>query len=317
MAKSQFSLAFLLLPALLVVGCSKSSGGGSYKSIGVDEIKGGKIDEATPANVFPLVVGNSWTYDVSQRTVANGQAQEAPPSSVTFTVTAAKTDTNGDQIGEVEIRNSNDEVSEIQKWRINKEGLFMYSSGKPSLQTAFTPPSPFVKFPLKKNEVFAWNGNGPAPTTEGKAVNYKGTLKFIGDVVADTMVGQYNALQLMQTQTWTLGPEQLKQLHPNGVPKPTDPNQGMPPTGETKPADPKPESAPPVGETTAGSEAKPAGEDAEAELTKAVEDPTKGISASVIYISPKVGIVRFRQELRISDRIFIVQTFKLKSTTVK
>jgi len=310
--KSLFVIA-LCAPAALLVGCKSGSGSG-YVPAKIEAPKGGAVATATAEQLMPLKVGNTWTYEVQSQTTQVGRVETPPKTEVTFTVTASKTNPDGSIVAEMQIRNAMDEVSEVQKWHVDKTGVYMDSSGKPETPQDFTPPQPFIQVPFKKDTPIKWQGRGPVPTGDGKsAFDFQGTLTYKGEEVADTVNDHYNTGVFQQEQEWTLSPEMLKALAP-GAKTPTPANQT--PADPNKPnSGTQPDGTTPIKGSTETPDTKPIDEVKPEDVTPI--DPTKGLSVSTIYFAPGTGIVRFRQEMRISDKILIVQVFKLKSKSIK
>lgn len=186
--------------ALIVAGCG-SGGGGSYKPEAVKTVEPVKIAPGEETSLFPLSVGNQWTYALTQ-SQAGGRTIT---KEVVFKVTAAKP--AGDGI-EANIEVSMDgTVTEKQVWQVGSKGIYQVVGGSPA--TPFTPGQPQILFPPETGRKFTWKGTGFMPT--GKPGPMSASYEILGPQTVDTDMGPLSAIAVQSVATMTVNGKQGSQ----------------------------------------------------------------------------------------------------------
>jgi hypothetical protein len=186
---NKFFVGAGMVAALGLVGCGSKSDSTGYTPKPTKAAQLEEIDPNSGKELWPMKVGNSWTYDVeSTRT---GQAA-AKTDEVTFTVASV----NGDKsVIDVSI---NGEKKSQQCWQISDKGIFQVWTGKP--ENVFNPPQPLVLFPLEAKKSFDWKGSGP--TILGVSGTQSATTEMLGTQLVDTSIGSKSAFSVVSNGTF-------------------------------------------------------------------------------------------------------------------
>lgn len=191
--------------ALVVAGCG-SGGGGSYKPEAVKTVEPAKVAPGEEKSLYPLAVGNQWTYTLTQSGTVNG-AQRTATSEVVFKVTATKPVGDGVQAN-IDVSN-NGIVTEKQVWLVDSKGIFQMVGGAPA--TTFTPSQPQILFPPETGRKFSWKGTGPVPTEKPgvmKSAPISASYEILGSQTVDTDMGPISAIAVQSSATMTVNGKQ-------------------------------------------------------------------------------------------------------------
>jgi len=197
--------------ALVVAGCG-SGGGGSYKPEAVKTVEPAKVAPGEEKSLYPLAVGNQWTYTLTQSGTVNG-AQRTASSEAVFKVTAIKPVGDGVQANiEVSIGGT---LSEKQVWLVDSKGIFQMVGGAPAI--TFTPSQPQILFPPETGRKFSWKGVGPVagqPTPDGRPTPMKpgsisASYEILGPQTVDTDMGPISAIAVQSSATMTVNGKQV------------------------------------------------------------------------------------------------------------
>ena len=150
-------IIYISVLSLALAGCGSKKG--AYTPVKADPISVAKVEAGNEASLFPLKVGNSWTYtlDIVRQ---KGSARASKNLDITFKVMKVD-DIAGGKKATINIIDPDEKVAETQVWIVNKEGVFQGSSGKDS--TPYTPPQPAILFPTSSTNVVSWKGTGITP----------------------------------------------------------------------------------------------------------------------------------------------------------
>ncbi|MEI8280866.1 MAG: hypothetical protein WCG75_00535 [Armatimonadota bacterium] len=184
----------IVVCVLAIVGCSKSDPAGTTNKPKVaPEVQ---ITTQNQKSLFPFAVGNSWTFAMEVSLETPNQPRSTGNLIVQYTVT--KIATEGSTVKATLDVSNNGKVQDQQVWAVDSTGIYQVSTRPTPRPDAllFEPKQPVMRFPIKNQETFIWEGKGLTP------VNKKGTMKYAfkcdGNQTVDTDMGSMNAL-FMQT----------------------------------------------------------------------------------------------------------------------
>ncbi len=183
-----------LVTACLIGGCGSSSStattGTKAPPVAPAEVKPG--DEAT---LFPIAVGNQWTFDEQEAIVAGNGQRRTGQAEVTLRISKVS-DANGGKQVTLDVLTGG-KLTNRQGWLLTKDGLFQNQTGLKL--DPVKPPQPIAKFPIKEGEVTKWAGVG----TFGDDHQAKQTSELTtkGSRLVDTDMGQVSAILFQSVST--------------------------------------------------------------------------------------------------------------------
>jgi hypothetical protein len=181
---------FLLCAAVVVAGCgSKGSSGYTPKPIKTATVT--PIAPGEDKTLFPVAVGNQWTYESVSDSVSQNQPRRVTQN-ITMEVKAIEPDGNGQKVT-VELREE-DVIKSTQIWKIDDTGVYQVSVKTEQAEAQFTPPQCVLKFPVKVDE--EWTYEGVAPSALGIKSNNKSVSTNKGPQLVDTYAGQVSAYRV-------------------------------------------------------------------------------------------------------------------------
>ncbi len=125
-----------------------------------------KATEATgPADLFPLTVGNAWTYLVNVETEQQGRIVDNKAFERTFKVEKVE-DTAEGTVGSVTIYDEKQTAVAALKLLVNKEGIFQTTIGLPANERAYADPLPWANWGGEVDSELKYNSRGPLPGTD-------------------------------------------------------------------------------------------------------------------------------------------------------
>ncbi|MBL8086784.1 MAG: hypothetical protein JNM85_01780 [Chthonomonas sp.] len=198
------SSGLLVAAGIIMAGCG-SGNAGEYTAKPPEKVTPFALADGQDASLFPLVVGNQWVYEVEAAARDSRGQQNNVTTELTFTVTKVTDNGKGGKIGEIEVRDKDNELRDRQEWMVDSTGIYQISIGmddpaKKMTKKMFTPPQLVMPFPAKVGAVGTWKGVAPVP--DGKESSEL-TAKIEAPVDVDTSLGRFNAIQSVQVQTWT------------------------------------------------------------------------------------------------------------------
>lgn len=191
-----FGIVAAASAAMLVVGCQGSSSG--YKPTPETAPAKATLQAGNEKDLFPLNVGNYWTYTVNGIRSDGIQSGNVPASETKATVTAAEPVADGVQA--TVVNTTNDKVTDQQIWLVNSKGIYQVGYGTKGAK--FSPPQPVVLFPVKPHTTFTWTGTHPG--LNGVQVGAKVTNTVLDFQDVDTDNGKYSALPVESVSTETV-----------------------------------------------------------------------------------------------------------------
>ena len=180
------SQSLIIVFGIALVGCGNSGPKPVAKTPDVAEVK------VTPQNqltLFPLVEGNSWTYVMEVSAESVNQPKQTLKAEIVYKVT--KVTKNSADSAKVTLSVMQDgKMQDEQEWGYDSKGIFQISAKASKI--AFSPKQPVIRFPVKDQDTYKWDGSGQTPV--GKLGTMKYGFKNDGMQTVDTEMGQMNAL---------------------------------------------------------------------------------------------------------------------------
>jgi hypothetical protein len=183
-----------IIPILALAGCGKSDPKQSKKA----EPPAPKITAQNQRSLFPFSEGNSWNYDLEIVTEGKDRQKETRTGEIQYKVSKV-TKGSDDSIRATLSVKEGGKVLDEQEWSIESNGIFQYSSK--SVKTPFTPKQPVIRFPVKDQDEFKWEGTGMTPI--GKPGKMKYAFKNDGiQKNVDTEMGSMPGLFMQSAGTF-------------------------------------------------------------------------------------------------------------------
>ncbi len=190
--------SFLLAAILVASGCNQGQASGYTPEV-VKVVTRADVAPGKERALFPMVRGNQWVYDVDI-TIVQASGRQNRKEELTFRCTNVYT--RGKKTYATLEAVMNGQVNERQQWVFEDGvGLFQESVGDPA--KPFIPPQPALRFPIKKDNVFRWEGTGWVP--EGRVTKSKSESKILGPEEIDTGVGRMEAVTVQNISRWENG----------------------------------------------------------------------------------------------------------------
>lgn len=187
-----------LILVVAAVGCGKEGGG--YKPTPVAKVAPVTIAEGSEQDLFPLVVGNQWVYNMEFSVEATNQQPQQGQGDLTFRVSSVVNEPDGSKKATIDILTAG-KLNERQVWRTNKKGLFQITTGQIANQVTYTPAQPAILFPVTPGKTFTWSGSGAYPGGGKGTSNSRGVI--LGSREVDTDMGRMSAIAVESDQSWT------------------------------------------------------------------------------------------------------------------
>ncbi len=184
----------VLAIALVAVGCKGGSGESAYVPTPPPKIEPAAVSSGQEASLFPMTVGNSWTYTASTSVRAKAGTRQGARD-VTFRVSKVDDTPNGKRATiDLVVEGK---VTEKQIWLLNSKGIYQASVGGANPRT-FSTPIPSVMFPVEKGKKFSWKGSA------GNA-NMTYESEIIGSEEIDTELKRLSAIAVDSKGTTLIG----------------------------------------------------------------------------------------------------------------
>src|SRR5688500_17196800 len=184
--------------SLLAAGCGSSQG--KYQPQPQKPLPPATVKPGDEASLFPLKVGNQWTYSVESITRIGNQSGTGRTEMV-FKVLEVTPSANG-SVAKIEVKTTTpDAKPDIQMWEVNKNGIYQRSVGTPPIP--FTPMQPVVTFPVETGRQFSWKGTGL--TAGGKLGTSTVDSKVLHQQEVDGDGGRYTAIGVESRGTFSVG----------------------------------------------------------------------------------------------------------------
>ena len=179
--------------ALVVVGCGKAE----YKPVPVKEPKAEDVSKITAESLYPLKVGNKWTYALEITREVEGKAPEQATVEISYEVKSVSNPSTGVTRGVI-VMAEEGKVRDEQTWEIDGGGVHQLSVGKTPI--LFSPKQTIVKFPIKYDDVYSYKGTGVTPLGDTGNMDYKFSTHEPQNV--DTDSGRMNGIFVESSGTF-------------------------------------------------------------------------------------------------------------------
>lgn len=182
--------------ALVAVGC-----GSSEKEYKPEPKKTSAVTEVPAGEdktLFPISVGNQWTYNSVSESVVDGKPRRVEMN-ITMEIKKVEPEGTGQKVT-VEMREE-DVVKSTQIWKVDDTGVYQVSVATETTSASFNPPQLLLKFPVKVDEEWTYNGSGP--TALGLKSSIKAKSKNKGPQITDTYAGEVSAYSIETTSQLT------------------------------------------------------------------------------------------------------------------
>lgn len=192
MKKQWFSVIALPL-ALGAIGCGKSNST-EYKPVAPKEPEVVSVKAGEERTLFPLTVGNRWSYDAVSIVLTQAGTVRTP---ATLILEVTNVTTEGDVTKATVDVFKGEVLQDRQLWVINNSGMYQEQTG---LEKPLRP-DPMqlaLPFPIEVDKVVTWTGKAPGPENKVVDVQQEVVNKGVEDV--DTIVGMMSAYRVETTQ---------------------------------------------------------------------------------------------------------------------
>lgn len=189
--KSSTSLVFLgpFAIAFALSGCGSSAPAAPKADTSVKP--GNVLVEADKqSSLFPFKEGNSWTYAVEIQRQLVKKPRENASLEMEYRVTKVSKD-GGFTKATIAIMQNGVKKDE-QIWGMDDKGI--YQVAMRSTQTPYNPKQPVLRFPVKDQEEFKWDGSGLTPVGKMGQMTY--AFKVDGMQDADTEMGSMHCVYM-------------------------------------------------------------------------------------------------------------------------
>lgn len=179
--------------ALTAIGCGSGGGGGAYKPVESKKTEIVKVAEGEGASLFPVAVGNQWTYKSQSTATSAATGNTALTQTITLEMKKVDETPQGKMI-EIEVREE-DVVKSTQIWKIDDTGVYQVSVLVNGKTTTFTPPQPVLIFPIVEKQEREFTGVGPSAL--GAQTNFKGKVMIDGPQITQTVTDEVSAYRVV------------------------------------------------------------------------------------------------------------------------
>ena len=188
-------LPFVPALGILIVGC----GGGTVPkpTSKTTETKNTKITAANQRSLFPFAEGNKWTFGMEVELELAGRSKQVIKGELMYKMTKVIKDSPTASRAIIEVWRDEKKQDE-QEWGVDDKGIYQISM-KGNRQ-AYSPKQPVIRFPVKDQDTFQWEGSGMTP------ISKPGTMKYVfkadGMQMVDTDMGTLNGLFMQSGGTF-------------------------------------------------------------------------------------------------------------------
>lgn len=186
--------------ALIVVGCGPGKKQDAYVPQPTPDVPVAEVNASASEELFPLKVGNQWTYSVTMNRIQGGRQLDPIQDEMTWKVTKV-TPVEGGTKATIEL-STGGETSETQSWLINEKGIYQITAGVD--EKAFSTPQPVAIFPATEGTTFDWSGTGTVPISRD-AGKITSSSKTLAPQEIDTGVGAMSAIPIETNSKFVAG----------------------------------------------------------------------------------------------------------------
>ncbi|MEI7986461.1 MAG: hypothetical protein WCI55_12615 [Armatimonadota bacterium] len=128
-----------------------------------------KITAENQRTLFPFAVGNTWTYAIEIVSEGKDRPKETRTGEIQYKVTKVSND-SGDSVRATLAVMQDGKQQDEQDWSCDSKGIFQLSSK--SSKTPYSPKQPVIRFPVKDQDEFKWEGTGITPIGKQGKMEY-------------------------------------------------------------------------------------------------------------------------------------------------
>ena len=184
------SQTLMIVAGLSIIGCGKgSSPGADPKQSLARAPEGAPVTPQNERTLFPFAEGNVWTYAIEIKTQIAGKPEQNATGEIQYKITSVVKN-SPDSVRATLAIMQNGKQTDVQEWGCDSKGIFQLSMK--SSKTPYSPKQPVIRFPVKDQDAFRWEGTGLTPI--GKPGSMRYAFKNDGTLPADTEMGQMNAV---------------------------------------------------------------------------------------------------------------------------
>jgi hypothetical protein len=187
-------LPLAVLPVLTLVCCSKPEPKPAAKSETLETL----INATNEKSLFPFAVGNSWNYALEITAEAADRPKRSMAGEIQYKVTKVVKE-SGDSVRATIAVLQDGVQKDEQDWSCDNKGIFQVSMK--SSKVPFVSKQPVIRFPVKAQDAFRWEGSGITPV--GKPGTMKYAFKNDGfQENVDTEMGSMGAVFMQSAGTF-------------------------------------------------------------------------------------------------------------------
>ena len=182
--------SLIIVAGLTIFGCGKGSNATSgSKTSSVKAPEGVPVTVQNERTLFPFAEGNVWNYAIEIKTQIAGKPEQNAVGEIQYKMTKV-TKESGDSVRATLAIMQGGKQSDAQEWICDSTGFYQVSAK--ATKVTFSTKQPVIKFPVKDQETFRWEGTGLTPI--GKQGSMRYAFKNDGTVPTDTEMGEMNAM---------------------------------------------------------------------------------------------------------------------------
>jgi hypothetical protein len=182
--------SLLIVVGVTIFGCGKPTPPANTKPA----VPAVQISAQNQQSLFPFVEGNSWTFAIDLATEAPNKPRQSLTGEIQYKVDKVSKSADGSTRATISVT-QNGKKQDEQEWSSESTGIYQISMK--ASKVAFNPKQPVIRFPVKDQEDFRWEGSGITPIGRPGVMRYA----FKNDGIqanVDTDMGTMSAL-FMQT----------------------------------------------------------------------------------------------------------------------
>ncbi len=184
----------IFLFGLMTIGCGSSNAKPVQNSPEVREVK---VSAENQQSLFPFVEGNTWSFATEVVAESTNRPKQIMSGILEYKVAKVIQDSPTSKRAIIEV-SSDGKKQDEQEWSSDEKGIFQISMKSP--RVPFLPKQPVVRFPVKDQDTYRWEGTGLTPL--GKQGSMRYAYKNDGMQTVDTEMGQMNGMFLQTGGTF-------------------------------------------------------------------------------------------------------------------
>jgi hypothetical protein len=195
---SPVASAGLIAAGLVVIGCGGPDAAKTTEK--KTEVKDVKVTPENQASLFPFTEGNSWVFNVDIQRQAAGKQSQTGSGQIEYRVVKVTKGSDGETRATLEVSQDGGK-KDLQEWATDSKGIYQTSMKTEKIQ--FSPKQPVIRFPVKDQDEFNWQGTGLTPIGKSGKMSYG--YKNDGMQVADTDMGSMSCVYIQSAGKFETG----------------------------------------------------------------------------------------------------------------